>query len=303
MSLAFWVLEGVAGALLLLLLLYRFSRRRRSRVLASRQGRGARVVVARTPDHLELWLTSGEHETLQARVRRDDPLVSALAYTDGFHLFPPPDRARVLFVGAGAGIGPRQLARFHRDLDITVVDHDPAVLEVAARWFGLRAGPGLAVIAGDGRERLERAAPASWDLIVLDTFGAGVYPASLATVEAFRLCRDRLRDPGLLIVNLGGTLCGSGSRLPSVWAGIVEAFGANQTRAFGVPLPGEPTFDPTRPGNTLVYAFRGRVPAPEPDRLPPDRVPALASIARCPVTPTPAAPHRDGDTSDLLPIL
>src|SRR5262249_57589876 len=121
-----------------------------------------------------------------------------------------------LFIGAGTGIGPRQMVAF-RDARVEVVDRDPAVLELAAELFELRPGPRLEIHCADGRDWLARGG--AWDLIVIDAFGAGDYPTSLATEEAFALCRERLREPGTLAVNLAGTLVGKRSRLPSVLAG------------------------------------------------------------------------------------
>src|SRR5262249_46642321 len=160
---------------------------------------------------------------LQARVAPAEPLVSGLPYTDGFQLFPPPPDGRALFIGAGAGIGPRQLVAFRPDVKVDVVERDERLLEAAQRWLGLEGGPRLALEIGDGRAVLERDDGRAWDLIVVDAFGAGTYPASLATVEAFAACRRRLRPGGALAVNLAGRLSGArGSRLPAVLAGIVE---------------------------------------------------------------------------------
>ncbi len=117
---------------------------------------------------------------------------------------------------SGAGIGPRQLVAFHPDVRVDVVDPDAALLEVARACFGLAAGPRLRVEVADGRAVLERDDGRSWDLIVIDAFGAGFYPASLASVEAFRLARGRLRPGGVLAVNLAGRF--AGARLPTVYA-------------------------------------------------------------------------------------
>lgn len=241
-----WALEIAAGLTFIALVLFRL---RGGRVVARR---GA-VVVRRTREHLELWLERGLRATLQGRVLLADPRVSGVAYTDGFFLYPPPAGGSVLFVGLGAGVGPRQLARLYPDVEARAVEADPGVAELCAEHFGL----GIPVEIAEGRAHLERDAR-RYDLIVLDAFGAGTYAGRLATVEAFTLLRERLREPGTLVVNLGGTL---GGRLASVYAALRQAF-ADQVVAHGVIREDGRPFDAARRGNTLAYAFRGTPPAP-----------------------------------------
>jgi hypothetical protein len=251
-------------------------------VVARRGG----VVVRRTGEHLEMWLERGLRRTLQGRVRRDDPRVSGLAYTDGFLMFPPPAGGAVLFVGLGAGIGPRQVAELHPDVEVAVVESDATVAELAAEHFGVTARATIA----DGREHRD---DRRYDLIVVDAFGAGTYPARLASVEAFAMWRDRLREPGTLVVNLGGTL----ERVAPVVAALREAFG--QVAAFGVPREDGTPYDPRRRGNVLAFGFRGERPAA---RGPAPRLPRLAAIASCPIDPPRVEPLRDADARGDLPI-
>jgi hypothetical protein len=293
-----WILEAAAAALLLLLLGLRVLGRRRARRgrIAERRGR---AVVRDTGGQRELWLDDGERATLQSRVAAGDLLVSGIAYTDGFHLYAP-ETGHVLCVGAGAAIVPRQLVAFHPELAVHVVDRDADVLAVARGWFGLVESDRLTTELADGRAVLER--PGAWDLVILDAFGAGDFPAHLATVELFALARTRLAPGGALAVNLAGTL--DGAVLRGVLAGLVEAFGAERTVAFGVPEPDGSGYATTRAGNTVAFAFRDGVPpAPRLASAARARLPALAAIGALRLAELPAgAPHHDGAVPAAFPI-
>jgi hypothetical protein len=257
------------------------------------------VVVLEVRGHRELWLRRDGRATLQSRVACADPLVSGLPYTDGFHLFAPPT-GPALFIGAGAAITPHQFAAFYPDVHVEVVEHDPDVVAAARDWFGLDE---QAVRITDGRAALERASEGAYGLIVVDAFGAGDFPGRLATVEFFRLCRSRLREPGVLAVNLVGTLRPGASDLAAVYAGIVAAFGAQRTALHGVPLGG--AYDPGRQGNTLAFGFVGAPPTAAAG-VPPAhraRLPHLDAIAALALPPLPpVAPLVDADVAEALEI-
>lgn len=288
-----WVLEGVAAAAVLVLVVVRL-------LLGAR--RRPRVLVRESARFRELWLSARGLATLQSRMSRADPLVSGIPYTDGFHLYPPAS-GEVLFLGGGAAVTPRQFVAFYPALRVRVVERDRAVLATARDRFGLAAGERLELQLGDGRAALER--PGRFALIVIDAFGAGDFPSSLATVEAFRLARDRLAPGGAVAVNLAG--CLNGPVLRGVVAGLVEVFGADETIVFGVPaIGGDPPYDAARCGNSVAYGFRDGLPAEPPgSRVPADARPRLRyldAIAALRRPPDAGTPHRDATAPTSLPI-
>jgi hypothetical protein len=256
-----WIIEAAAILAVIALVVHRVT--------------ALRVVVRDEGGFRELWLARRGMATLQARVALDDPLRSGLAYTDGFLLWAP-TAGEALYIGAGAGIGPRQLVALRPDVTVHVVDRDARVLAVAAERFGLAASPRLHLERGDGRAALER--PGAYARIVFDAFGAGDFPARLATIQAFAAARARLAPGGSLVVNLAGTF--HGAVLPAVHAGLCEAFGAEHVVTFGVPHEGR--YAPDERGNTIAVAFRDGVPATAPDADLPDdaraHLPALPGI-------------------------
>lgn len=60
----------------------------------------------------------------------------------------------VLLVGLGGGGLPQFLRDFVPNINIEVVELDPAVLEVAKEWFGLRPDDRLSITLGDGLEHI-----------------------------------------------------------------------------------------------------------------------------------------------------
>lgn len=118
-----------------------------------------------------------------------------------------PRTARALAVGLGGGAIIGRLQKGWR-IPTDVVEVDPAVARVAARWFGFV--PTGELWLDDGRRVLERDGP-RYGLIFLDAFAGDQSPEHLFTVEALRAARRRLEPGGLLVVNLIGAAHGPGA--------------------------------------------------------------------------------------------
>ena len=86
----------------------------------------------------------------------------------------------------------------------TFYEIDPAIVRIATdpskfRFLDL-ADP--AIVIGDARLTLDRAPPASADLLVVDAFSSDSIPMHLMTREAFGVYRRHLRPGGLLLVHI-----------------------------------------------------------------------------------------------------
>lgn len=116
---------------------------------------------------------------------------------------------RVLVVGGGGFAFPKMVASGHPGVRTDVVEIDPAVINIARRWFFLddaiaraRADGGdLRVIRDDGRAFLECGA-GPYDAVVLDAFVGADPVRSLATVDALRAARRSLASGGVLLANV-----------------------------------------------------------------------------------------------------
>lgn len=105
---------------------------------------------------------------------------------------------RMLLVGLGGGSVVEHFARDGWQID--VVEIDPVVTRAAFEQFGLDRNA-AAFHSGDGRAFLNRCETA-YDLIVLDAFGSCSIPFQMVTREAFALAASRLRDDGIMTVNV-----------------------------------------------------------------------------------------------------
>jgi len=108
----------------------------------------------------------------------------------------------VLCIGLGVGIVPMEFARQGARVD--VVEINPAVVPLAARFFDLQTNK-LNLTLGDGRHFLNRCRK-QYDVVVLDAFLGDSSPSHLMTQEAFASIRRVLRPGGTLVINSFGDL-------------------------------------------------------------------------------------------------
>jgi spermidine synthase len=110
--------------------------------------------------------------------------------------------ARVGVVGVGLGT----LGCYSRPgQQWTLFEIDPTVIELARRpdfSFLRECLPTARVVIGDARLKLAEAAPASFDILVVDAFSSDAIPMHLLTKEAFAIYRRALRPGGLLMVHI-----------------------------------------------------------------------------------------------------
>jgi len=158
--------------------------------------------------------TAGQR-CLQFSVRRDQRNQSCMDLRDrdrlvfsytrmmlaGLLLVPEP--SRILVVGLGGGSLPTVLARVYPHAEIDIVEIDPAVVSVAARFFDFRPSERVRVFEQDARVWGKRAArrPERYDLILLDAFNGDYIPEHLMTREYLEETRALLADRGVVAAN------------------------------------------------------------------------------------------------------
>lgn len=143
-----------------------------------------------------------------------DPYESPFLYTSYAHLahlFHPAIR-RVLMIGLGSGTIPKRFTRDYPDVLVDSVELDPAVVDVAKRFFEVKEDTRQRIAVQDGRVYLRRS-EAKYDLIILDAYFAEGIPFHLATKEFLELARDHLAPGGVVVSNIIGALEGPDSRL------------------------------------------------------------------------------------------
>jgi spermidine synthase len=134
-----------------------------------------------------------------------DPGRVVLSYTQGFFagFFAKPSPRRVLILGLGIGTMPMTIRAYDPSIRIDTVELDPAVLEVARRYFGFREDSRSRVHVDDGRVfvRKQRRAGVRYDMVLIDAFDVKYIPEHMLTREFLGEVMDVLEPDGLVVSN------------------------------------------------------------------------------------------------------
>jgi spermidine synthase len=155
-----------------------------------------------------LYLDGQPHSAIDL----EDPDRHVFTYTRYFHLplLMTEDVDRVLFIGGGGFTGPRIFAETY-DVEVDVVEIDPAVVSAAKTYFQVEPAENMDIYTMDGRQYLQET-DTTYDLIVLDAYKKDKVPFQLTTREFFELASTRLDADGVLLANIISAPSGSGSQ-------------------------------------------------------------------------------------------
>jgi spermidine synthase len=147
-------------------------------------------------------------ELVWSRASLGDSRRSGWPYVELLHVAPVLARARgrALFVGSGGAVALRQFASTYAGMTLELVEREPAVIDLARRWFDLDSIPRLTVHLADGAEHLRRASPESWDVVVLDVYDGAGFSRHFGSAEVLRAIRRALGPGGAVACNVIGTL-------------------------------------------------------------------------------------------------
>jgi predicted membrane-bound spermidine synthase len=155
----------------------------------------------------------------------------------------PPERVAIL--GNAAGTTARAYEEFFPATRVDGVEIDGELSEIGRRFFDMN-NPNLHLYHEDARPFLHRI-DADYDVISVDAYRQPYIPFYLATEEFFELCRDRLADGGVLIVNAGH---------PEGQDDLEKVLGATMAEVFPNVMR-----DPIEDTNTLLLASEAPVSA------------------------------------------
>lgn len=135
----------------------------------------------------------------------DDPQYLEYGYLRIFHdaanwALQERELPRFLFIGGGGYTLPRLLSM--TDVDIDVVEIDPAVTRVARRFFNLPRDSSIRTVNDDARWFAMTAPDERYDVIFIDAFNDLSVPYHLTTREYAAMLQRMLRPGGALVVNL-----------------------------------------------------------------------------------------------------
>lgn len=106
---------------------------------------------------------------------------------------------KVLILGNGSGTFATQCERYFDNVDITGVEIDQKITDLAVEYFELPED--IPVITYDGRAYLN-ADDGKYDVIMVDAYQDITIPFQMSSVEFFQLVRNHLKDNGVMVVNM-----------------------------------------------------------------------------------------------------
>lgn len=110
----------------------------------------------------------------------------------------------ILEIGFGGGRTAWYLHRFLPNVPITSVELDPAVVELAKKYFGVRDEPNFQVVNRDGRLFLSESQE-RYDIILIDAYRGPFVPFHLLTKEFYQIVKDHLAEGGVVAQNVEPT--------------------------------------------------------------------------------------------------
>ncbi len=106
---------------------------------------------------------------------------------------------RMLVLGMGTGTYARQCLQYFAGMEITGVEIDEKITELARIYFD--APREAEVVTYDGRAYLA-ADSSRYDVIMVDAYQDITIPFQMSSVEFFTAVRDHLREGGVMVVNM-----------------------------------------------------------------------------------------------------
>ncbi|MDR0338761.1 MAG: fused MFS/spermidine synthase, partial [Desulfovibrio sp.] len=271
-----------------------------------------RVVKGKHKERDALYLLT-DPGSAQSGMFTDDPDELIFDYTTFYGLGTAmnPEAKRILMLGGGGYSVPKWLLRGRSDLagddfSLDVVELDPGMTDVAARFFKAPVDdPRLRIFHEDARTFINRAAKAvrqgsaeRYDLIFADIFNSWyTVPFHVGTREAAQNIHDLLSDDGIYVMNIITAVTGDNGRLlRSIRNAFAGVFGEAHI------FPVQSRHNGGMVQNVMLLAFRDQrtLPDPEKDRVPPHIARMLANRW------TSAFPPSENDvpplTDDFAPV-
>ncbi|MCL1874874.1 MAG: fused MFS/spermidine synthase [Synergistaceae bacterium] len=139
-----------------------------------------------------------------------------------------PEIKNVLMLGGGGYTVPKNLAAYHPDVFVDVVELDPGMTAAAEKYFKFVKNDKTRIYHEDARTFLNRTSKTSdkYDAIFWDTFNSEYnIPFHLTTVESAKCAYDMLSDDGITIMNIISAADGkSGGVFKGIYAAFTKVF-------------------------------------------------------------------------------
>jgi spermidine synthase len=107
----------------------------------------------------------------------------------------------ILEIGFGGGRTSWYLHRYLPSVQVTSVELDPTVIELAKKYFGIKEEPNFQIVNRDGRLFLSESKD-RYDLVLIDAYRGPFVPFHLLTKEFYQIVKDHLADGGVVAQNV-----------------------------------------------------------------------------------------------------
>lgn len=105
----------------------------------------------------------------------------------------------ILILGMGTGTFATQCMKYYPEAEITGVEIDQSITDLAHEYFALPED--VNVVTYDGRAYLN-ADTKKYDVIMVDAYQDITIPFQMSSVEFFTLVKDHLKDNGVMVMNM-----------------------------------------------------------------------------------------------------
>ena len=119
-----------------------------------------------------------------------------------------PEPKKALIVGLGGGSMVNFLSRYDPKLSVDVVEIDPAIIELAGKFFKIHETDNVKITKADGLKYLAET-KSKYDVIYLDAFlkpsadtDPNGVPLALKTAQFYKQIQERLAPDGIVVFNL-----------------------------------------------------------------------------------------------------
>lgn len=137
-----------------------------------------------------------------------------------------------LILGMGTGTYARQLKQYYPKMDVTGVEIDQKITDLAGKYFDEPAD--IPVTTYDGRAWLA-ASHDKYDVIMVDAYQDITIPFQMSSTEFFTMVREHLNPGGVMVVNMDMISDGAGSINEALTNTIASVFDGSNMLTADVP--------------------------------------------------------------------
>jgi len=175
------------------------------KILHEQRSLHSRLIVKQIGSDICLQFNIRKNQRNQSCINTKHPKRMVFSYTrmSMASLLFTPNPESVLVIGLGGGTIPIAFHELFPTAHIDAVEIDPAVVEVAKKYFGLNTSAQFTVHIQDARVWTKRAQRAlrKYDIIILDAFNGEYIPEHLMTQEFLQEIQSLLSKRGVLVAN------------------------------------------------------------------------------------------------------